>query len=82
MTLPKSTSIIPAKDTLMTIDTVVNLHYEEDTSNVAKKIKVEDKPGYIMGVYDSSSELITLIKHKYFATYYKDVEIITNSEQE
>ena len=67
--LGSNTTIIPAKDTAMTIDYIINLRIEDDISKVPKFIRTENVNAQLMGTFSSINELITRIKYQYRYTF-------------
>lgn len=65
----QNVSIIPAKDTIMTVDFRINYPIEEDISLLPKKKEYVNTNGQLVGTFDSSQDLIVQIKYKYFYSY-------------
>lgn len=78
--LASNTTIIPAKDTIMTIDYKIKESYKEDVTSVPKRITIQDKIGQISGKYNFNSRLINQIKNKYTFTFYKENEKTADEE--
>ncbi len=67
--LSSSTTIIPAKDTVMSVEYKIHESFKEDLTNVPKRVTIEDKIGQIFGKYSNSSKILKEIKNKYTITY-------------
>lgn len=72
--LGSNTTIVPAKDTAMTIDYIINLRIEDDISKVPKFIRTENVNAQLMGTFSSINELITRIKYQYRYTFKNENE--------
>lgn len=72
--LGANTTIVPAKNTLMTVDFLIDLYYEQDASQVAKIIQVEQVNGQLEGSYTGEEQLISLLKYKYSFTQYNSTD--------
>lgn len=62
-------SIIPAKDTVMTINYVVNLYEQEDIKKIAKIVRTNNINSQIDGVFNSNDDIINRIKFLYQQEY-------------
>ena len=78
--LSSSTTIIPAKDTVMTVDYKIHESFKEDLTNIPKRITVEDRVGQIFGKYNIYSKILNEIKNKYTITYTMENERTKNPE--
>ena len=78
--LASNTTIIQAKDTIMTIDYKIRESYKEDVTSVPKRITVQDKIGQISGKYNFNSRIINQIKNKYTFTFYRENEKTADEE--
>ena len=65
----KNISIIPAKDTIMTVDFRVNYKVEEDISTLPKKIQKSNVNGQLVGIFSEQTDLISQIRTKYSLSY-------------
>lgn len=65
-----NSSIIPAKDTELTIDYVIQLNIEEDTSNVPRMMRTQAINGQLIGPFTYNTQIIQRISYKYNNTYY------------
>ena len=78
--LSSSTTIIPAKDTVMSVDYKIHESFKEDLTNIPKRITVEDKVGQVFGKYNTYSKILNEIKNKYTITYTTENERTKNQE--
>lgn len=69
LALPASTTIVPKKDSILSIDYSIKKHFIEDTSNVPKRISIEKKVGQIYGMYNPDMDLIKKVQEKYNMVY-------------
>ena len=76
LNLGKNTSVIPYKDTLMSVDYIINLHIEQDTSKVPKFIRTDNSNGQIIGTFSSSDQLISRVNYKYKYSFTDDSDKI------
>ena len=80
--LPSSTTIIPAKDTILTLDYKIYQSYKTDVDSVPKRITSEIKIGQISGKYNTYSRILNQIKSKHTFSFYhtnertKDEELV------
>ncbi len=69
--LASNTTIIPAKDTIMTVDYKIYESHKEDLTNIPKRIISQKKLAQIYGKYNKFSRIITQIKNKHTFSFTK-----------
>ena len=70
--LASSTTIVPIKDTVMTVDYKIHESYKEDLSKIPKRVVVKDKIAQISGKYGSYSKILNQIRVKHTFSYFQE----------